>query len=136
MIPFLNRKIGGDLEERRRSRLLLQICHVANAEGGETGQIGKGGAATALSICLVRGGRLRLDPVGKGRLAWPNPLRQKSMGWPGSSRVSMSSWDGQRLLDLIAANVPKEPTLTDAAWCTNGGFNSSCFGIRDLYFKR
>ena len=29
---------------------------------------------TALSICLVRGGRLRLHPNGEGRLACPNPL--------------------------------------------------------------
>ncbi len=60
------------MEVRRRSRLLLQICHVANAEGGETGQIDKSGAArsalredTVLSICLVRGGRPRLPPDGK-----------------------------------------------------------------------
>lgn len=45
LIPFPNRKIGGDLEVSRRSRLLLQICHVANADGGEATLFDGGGAA-------------------------------------------------------------------------------------------
>jgi hypothetical protein len=59
------------------SKALLGVgsktCHVANAVRGETGPIDKGGAArsapredTVLSIGLVRGGRLRLPPDGKG----------------------------------------------------------------------
>eukprot|EP00919_Chromeraceae_sp_WS-2016_P071760 GHVR01169871.1.p1 GENE.GHVR01169871.1~~GHVR01169871.1.p1 ORF type:complete len:135 (+),score=12.33 GHVR01169871.1:112-516(+) len=65
--------IGAGFEHSPLKGVVSKTCYVANAVRGETGQIDKSGAArsapredTVLSICLVRGGRLRLPPDGKG----------------------------------------------------------------------
>jgi len=61
------------LQVRRRSRLFLLICHVANADGGEAMLFDKSGAArsakredTVLSNRVARGGRQRLTLTTQG----------------------------------------------------------------------
>ena len=81
----------GDLKVRRRRRLFLQICHVANAGGGEAMLFDRGGAARRRSRghgpalrrpALV--GRLPIDWA--GQVCWADNTNGKVVVVPRAER--------------------------------------------------